>query len=349
MTSRALLLTPSRGAGGGIERYAEALEWAFSEQGVSYQRIDLEGSSASAHFRMLSKARDILRMSASPTRLILAHRALLPVAYLLSKERSFGGISVVCHGIDVWGRRPVARRLFERHIMRGSAVRVVAGSSFTAGALTETCRASVLPPGLPRHWFDTLVNESSRARGKKSDLCLLTTFRLGQWRGKGLRELLDGVAALGRSDIRVTVCGSGQPSPELQHLVAQHHWCALRPGVTDRELAQQFAEADLFILASRTKRGRHPSGEGFGLVLLEAQVAGTPVVGPAFGGSRDAYIDGVTGLTPADETAESLASLLDSLLQDPCRLAQMAKQAAEWSRASFDPELYARRAVARLL
>ena len=34
MTGRALLLTPSFGQGGGIERYAETLEWAFAAQGV---------------------------------------------------------------------------------------------------------------------------------------------------------------------------------------------------------------------------------------------------------------------------------------------------------------------------
>ena len=128
-----------------------------------------------------------------------------------------------------------------------------------------------------------------------------------QWRNKGLPELLDAVAALSRPDIHVTICGTGEPTQELRGLVHRHPRSTLRPGVTDGESARELAEADLFVLATRTKARRHASGEGFGLVLLEAQVAGTPVIGPAFGGSHDAYIDGVTGIAPTDETAGALA------------------------------------------
>ena len=84
---------------------------------------------------------------------------------------------------------------------------------------------------------------------------------------------------------------------------------AFRPGP-----AAELAAADLFILATRTRRGRRACGEGFGLVLLEAQAAGTPVVGPAYGGSRDAYMESVTGVAPVGESAEALAVVLGDLL-----------------------------------
>jgi hypothetical protein len=44
MTSRVLLLSPSQGLGGGIERYVQTLEWAFAAEGVACQRLDLSGS-----------------------------------------------------------------------------------------------------------------------------------------------------------------------------------------------------------------------------------------------------------------------------------------------------------------
>jgi glycosyltransferase involved in cell wall biosynthesis len=233
--------------------------------------------------------------------------------------------------------------------MRGAGVRVVAVSNFTAGALAEGCHAGVLPPGLSRGWFDMLVDESARTRAKDTGVYLVTTFRLDQWRSKGLPQLLDAVAALGRPEIHVAICGTGEPPQELQNLVHRHPRCTLRSGVSDRELARELAEADLFVLATRTKAGRHASGEGFGLVLLEAQVAGTPVIGPAFGGSHDAYIEGVTGIAPTDETAGALTKVLDEVLQDPCRLEQMGKRSAEWARECFAPEHYASRAIGRLL
>ncbi len=349
MTSRALLLTPSRGLGGGIERYAQTLEWAFAAQGVEYQRIDLNGPGAVGHARMLARAHAQLRARRAPTRLVLAHRALLPVAWLLARERLVSGISVICHGSDVWGTHLRPRWYIERHLMRRPGVRVIAVSSFTAGALSRGSPATILVPGLSREWFCTLVKASAAARPGDPRLNLLTTFRLGDWRDKGLPQLLDAVVALGRSDIRVTVCGSGQPPADLRRVVREHPYCSLRPGLNDRELAFELAAADLFVLATRTRPGGNASGEGFGLVLLEAQVAGTPVVGPAYGGSHDAFVDGMTGVAPTDETTAALTMVLDELLRDPLRLARMGQEAAEWSRQCFDPETYASRAVTKLL
>ena len=107
--------------------------------------------------------------------------------------------------------------------------------------------------------------------------------------------------------------------------------------------------ADLFVLATHIEYGHSAVGEGFGLVLVEAQVAGTPVVAPAYGGSRDAYVEGVTGTAPADESAEALTRTLHDLLKDPARLEWMGGQAAQWSRQAFAPERYAQLAVRRLL
>jgi phosphatidyl-myo-inositol dimannoside synthase len=364
---RALLLTPSRGLGGGIERYADTLEWAFAAQGVECRRVDLRAagrpSGAIAWARMAARSRRHLQGSAPRTRIVVTHRALMPLAALLAWERPSCGISVVCHGSDVWGTGPPARRYVEKRLMCRSGVRVVAVSSFTAGALSGVRPATVLPPGLSRDWFQELVDASARAqragqtgpsgrgdgRGDGRGVRLVTAFRLAQWRDKGLPQLLGAVAALGRADVRVTVCGSGEPTLALRQLARRHPCCTLMPGLTDSELAGQLAGADLLVLATRTRRGRRPSGEGFGLVLLEAQVAGTPVIAPAFGGCRDAYSEGLTGVAPANETSGSLARVLGELLRDPGRLEQMSKHAAGWARERFAPERYAALVASRLL
>ena len=151
----------------------------------------------------------------------------------------------------------------------------------------------------------------------------MTAFRLAEWRDKGLPQLTAALAALGRDDVRLTVCGSGAPPADLVAHVRRYPWCTLRPGLDDAELAARFAQASLFVLATRTRPGKRPSGEGFGLVLLEAQVAGTAVVGPAHGGSPGAYLDGITGETPRDESVPALAQVLDGLLARPARLGQL--------------------------
>jgi phosphatidyl-myo-inositol dimannoside synthase len=346
---QALLLTPSRGLGGGIERYAETVQWAFAERGVTFRRVDLHGSGPAAHARMLADARRQLGKARVPVRLVLLHRTLLPVASLLARHSLVQGTSVVCHGSDVWDTKLRPRRYAELRLMRLPRTRVVGVSSFTAGALAADCPAAVLPPGLSRDWFQTLADAADQTRRQEPGIRLATAFRLADWRDKGLPELLSAVAGLGRADVSLAVCGSGEPPAELRDLARRHPYCELKPGLTDRALAAELAAADLFVLATRTRAGRRASGEGFGLVLLEAQVAGTPVVAPAFGGSHDAFLHHVTGVAPADETAGSLRRVLGDLLSDGSLLGRMGKLATEWSRECFAPERYADRAVATLL
>ena len=352
MIVRALLLSPSRGLGGGIERYVETLERALAAEGVESLRLDLNGSGVRAHARLLTQGRAILRAGSEPVRLVVAHRALLPVAALLARDSAACGVSVVCHGSEMWGSRWRPRRNLERRLMRAAGMRVVAVSNFTAGAIMRDCRATVLPPALSREWFDTLGAAAAAAAGAQDrgpGIRLATAFRLTQWRDKGLPQLMEAVAALGRQDVCLTICGSGNPPADLLRLVGEHSWCVLRPGLSDGDLAHELAAADLFVLATQTRSGRDSVGEGFGLVLLEAQAAGTPVIAPAYGGSREAYVEGVTGVAPADESAEALTRTLHDLLKDPARLAWMGGHAAQWTRQAFDPERHAQLAVRRLL
>jgi glycosyltransferase involved in cell wall biosynthesis len=302
---------------------------------------------------MLAGAAAALAGAIAPARVIIAHRSLLPVAMVLGRIRPVGGISVICHGSDVWGTRRAPRWRLESWLMHRPDVRLVAVSSFTAGTLFPGGQATILPPGLSRAWFGELVSAGRSCaavdRAPGAALEVMTAFRLAEWRDKGLSQLTSALTALGRADIRLTVCGSGEPPEDLLAHVRRYPWCELLPGLTDTELAGQFARANLFVLATRTRSGRRPCGEGFGLVLLEAQVAGTAVVGPAHGGSPDAYLDGVTGGTPRDESVAALAQVLDELALRPARLTEMGRRGAAWARARFAPDRYAALAVDRLL
>ena len=344
-----LLLAPSRGLGGGIERYIGTIEWAFADQNVAWQRIDLQGTGPRAHLKMLANARTFLQTSARRLRLVVGHRTLMPVAALLARDPMVSGISILCYGTDVWSERIGPRAGLERILMGRPEVRAVAISSFTAGVLASDCPSTILRPALSQNWFETLVAASSVVRRPPQGVELATAFRLADWRHKGLPQLVEAIIAQHRPDIRLTICGTGEPPAELLRLVDDNDWCALRVGLPDGDLARQLASADLFVLATRTRIGRRANGEGFGLVLLEAQVAGTPVIAPAHGGSSDAYMDGITGVGPVDESTEALAKAISEMLKDPVRLALMGKHAAQWARESFAPESYPRLVASKLL
>ena len=64
--------------------------------------------------------------------------------------------------------------------------------------------------------------------------------------------------------------------------------------------------------------------ESFGLVALEAQACGIPVVAAAVGGLRVAVQHGVTGILVDGHDAESWASALAAVALDPMRRDHLA-------------------------
>lgn len=337
-----LLLAPSRGLGGGIERYLATVEAGFAETGVRYRRIDLlnPGKAPSIRTRARFAARVLATVvrSQRPIWLVVGHVNLLPLVSLVSRCRAFTGATVLVYGAEIWSRKRLrGRRTISRH-----GLRVVTISNFSAGALVATSRASVLQPGITQDWYESLVAAAERPKSPRTGMTLITTFRLSSWRGKGLDTLFAAVEQLGDQRIHLKVCGRGPVPDDLAEQVSRRPWCTILADITDDHLADELARADLFVLATRTRTGRRHSGEGFGFVLLEAQLAGTPVVAPAYGGSGDTFQHGLTGIAPVDETPEALAQALSTMLCDDEQRTEMGRQAARLTRARYEPKAYAR-------
>lgn len=349
MISNALLLSPSHGLGGGIERYTSTIEASLDACGIPFRRLNLRDNDRPASvFTKLGFMRTVTRAVSAckdPTQLILAHRNLLPVIYPAALQGGYAGATVILHGDETWS----ARRRRASLALRRPDVRVVAGSGFTAGALAPICRANILHPGVPADWYRMLVDAGVQHQVSNPQFDVVTAFRLGDWRNKGLPTIIDAVELLGDKQIRLTICGSGQVPAELRDELSARPWCTVEPNLTDQALAKRLARADLFVLATRTRSGARACGEGFGLALLEAQLTGTPVIAPAYGGSCDAFQHGVTGLSPMDETPQALCAVMRKLrYDDECR-SRMARAAAAWSQANFDPAGYAGHVVQTLL
>ncbi len=89
-------------------------------------------------------------------------------------------------------------------------------------------------------------------------------------------------------------------------------------------LAALYAGADLFLWPA--------VDEAYGMVLLEAQAMGVPVIAGGHGGVASVVEHGRTGLiTPADELGD-FADALASLLDDPARRVAMGRAGADWVR-----------------
>jgi D-inositol-3-phosphate glycosyltransferase len=93
------------------------------------------------------------------------------------------------------------------------------------------------------------------------------------------------------------------------------------PAVSRSELARWFRCADLVAVPSRS--------ESFGLVAVEAQACGTPVVAADVGGLRTAVQDGRSGVLVPDHDPHRWAAVLRDLLRDDARLARLSRGALE--------------------
>ncbi|WP_226930721.1 MULTISPECIES: glycosyltransferase family 4 protein [Parafrankia] len=273
------------------------------------------------------------------------HRNMIPLAAVVAKIVGARTAPIVFHGNDIWE----LGRSYRAMVSRSSTLSPITVSSYSAGALSTLGLAPILPPGIAPAWRTTLIKEGQQRRAPAAVPTVLSVFRLPAWEDKGLPVLAEALAAIRQrtGPVRLVVAGHGPQPKALRDFASAHPELELHENPDDHFLASLYGEADLFALCTRT---RPPStGEGYGIVLLEAQLAGCPVVGPASGGSYDAYHDGLTGLTPANESSEALAAVLLDLLTNRSRLARMSSRAAELAAATTDPGEYARRVITALI
>jgi phosphatidylinositol alpha-1,6-mannosyltransferase len=132
------------------------------------------------------------------------------------------------------------------------------------------------------------------------------------------------------------MAGEGWERPYLDALVEEHQVRDLVQflGVLgDEELVACYQQCDLFALPNRQVEW---DLEGFGIVLLEAQACGKPVIAGLSGGTADALQPGMTGEMIACESPEPLAEAVAGLLTDTARARQMGTRARDWVVERFD-------------
>jgi phosphatidylinositol alpha-1,6-mannosyltransferase len=104
--------------------------------------------------------------------------------------------------------------------------------------------------------------------------------------------------------------------------------------VSESERDKMLASCDVFVMVSRDRQ-IDGGGEGFGLVYLEANAFGKPVVAGRVAGALDAVVDGVTGLLVNPEDEFEVAEAVIALLTNPARAAQLGQQGRDRVQQNF--------------
>ena len=190
-------------------------------------------------------------------------------------------------------------------------------------AISDAVREFHLRAGLPAHklvtihyGLDELPSAPSEVTPAETGLPTDVTLVLAVGRlieQKDHATLLDAFARVYREhgDARLAILGWGRLEEATRTRIGMLGLddAVLLPGRV--EPSAWLARADVFAHTSRW--------EGFGIVLLEAMLAGLPVVATAVSAIPEIVVDGETGLLVPPGDSEAVADALSALLADPQR------------------------------
>jgi len=249
---------------------------------------------------------------------------------------------VVWHLRDILGEGHFSRANVRAvvSLANWSAVRVVANSRATADAFVaaggKASLVTVVHNGIDPTPFDALAPDTCREvraeLGIPADAYVVGCFsRLHPWKGQSV--LLDAVARM--PGVHALIAGGALFSGEAPYEAELRARAAL-PSYAGRihmlgardDVPRLLAACDVVVHASVL-------AEPFGRVLVEAMLAGRPVVATSAGGVPEVVTDGETGVLVPPGDAPALGEALHALRRDATRAAALARRGSAHARQRF--------------
>ena len=168
------------------------------------------------------------------------------------------------------------------------------------------------------------------AKKRKKILCVARYTKQ-----KRLDTLLDALALLKEEGLNfeAILIGEGEEEENLKRMIENEALAdrvSLLPLMSQEKLGHHYIESDVLVLPS--------VDEGFGLVLVEAQLCQTPVIGADSGGIPDIIESEKTGLLFPPGNARALAGSIKRILLEKELAGKLASNAYEKARTSFSPD-----------
>jgi phosphatidylinositol alpha-1,6-mannosyltransferase len=342
--------TAGRQTAAALTNIANDLGWSCVFISLNDSRGEHEASAAGIHFRFRGFARrksafmlEALNLARSKPKMIFAaHPNLSPIASAMKVVAGNARIIAGAHGIEVW--QPLSS--MRRRALRQADL-IVAPSSDTVRRLAQI---QAVPKDKIRKLPWPLDPEFMKLASFAANLPLPVGFphgqvvlSVGRWsaeeRYKGADILIHSVAKLSADfpDVHLVLVGPGDDIPRLKQ-EAQNCGAPQRihffTELSRNELAACYFNAAVFALPS--------TGEGFGLVFLEAMAFAKPVLGANAGGIPDVVEHGREGLLVSPET-EPISSALAQLLSNPVLRADLGMRGKQRVMREFSFECFQQR------
>ncbi len=290
-------------------------------------------------------ARDVRALAPLRAQLLHAHFGtdgvdVAPLARALGLP-----LVVTLHGFDIhttaehW-RSGAGGRGMRRYPQRLQALARDPGVRFVA--VSDDVRRAALAAGVDERRLRVLPIGIDTARFQPGPLPMAERARRVLFVGrlvekKGCTHLLQAMALppLKAAAAELVVVGDGPQRGALEAQARALGVAARFLGACDSARVQaELHAARVLCLPSVTAASG--DAEGFGLVLLEAQACGVPVVSSARGGRDEGLLDGRTGHAVPEADAPALAAALAPLLADAALAQAMGEAGRRFVQERFD-------------
>ena len=273
---------------------------------------------------------------------LLAAGQVLPLGTVLWLFKLLCGWQYVVflHGLDITLTQKTGwKRWLARNILSAAHL-VVANSEFTkslvVAAGSNPLRTVVVYPSLSlSEQQPELVEKLKQDFRLTGKLVLLSVARLVS--RKGIAQVLSMLPELRKQfpNLVYVVVGDGPERSLLEATAHSANLPALFTGaVSDDYLSAWYSLCDVFIL---TPASDPVDVEGFGIVYLEAQAAGKPVIGSSVGGVPEAV--GEAGILIS--SSQELAAAVRALLTDQNLRQSLGAKGSARVRQGFTPQAQA--------
>jgi glycosyltransferase involved in cell wall biosynthesis len=136
------------------------------------------------------------------------------------------------------------------------------------------------------------------------------------------------IAACNEAQVPLTVVGNGPEHARLKEIAGST--ISFKTNVSDTDMVKYISTAEAFIF---------PNEEDFGIVAVEAQAAGTPVIAYRSGGALDTVIEGVTGEFFDEQSSSSLAEVIKSFNYKLYNRQALIENAQKFSNEQFQKSI----------
>lgn len=271
--------------------------------------------------------------------IIVGH--ILPLGTVTYRLHKKTGIpyTVILHGMDLaLAMKPGRKQLIAKKIL-ANAKNIVCTNAYTAEMATKFMgsvikdKLYVVHPGVnPEFSVDAKKLDSIKTQYNLSNKTVL--FSAGRLvKRKGFENVARAMAEVNKKfpDLHYFIAGSGPEKMTLLDYSMKSKNITFLGHVSDKERDAWLAACDIFIMSSYQEGDDF---EGFGIVYLEANIAGKPVIGGRSGGVPEAIDDGVSGLLVDPKNNDDIAKAIERLAGDVSLRHKLGKQghdrALEW-------------------